>query len=81
MHNTGIAAGSHTGGPALDALGAGALPWIALPPVPPALGTVAPGRRYAFPAGRRAVALEAKPLAGPGAVAVTCPAGDHDVRR
>ncbi|CAL9323066.1 MFS transporter [Streptomyces sp. SudanB182_2057] len=81
VYNAGIAAGSLTGGLALDALGAGALPWTALPPVLLALGTVALGRRYAFPAGRRAVAPEAKPLAGPGAVAVTCPAGDHDVRR
>ncbi|WDM13114.1 MFS transporter [Streptomyces lavenduligriseus] len=81
VYNAGIAAGSLTGGLALDALGAGALPWTALPPVLLALGTVALGRRYAFPAERRSVALEAKPLARPGAVAVTCPAGDHDARR
>ncbi|MEW2288200.1 MFS transporter [Streptomyces sp. NPDC047841] len=81
VYNAGIAAGSFTGGLALDAAGAGALPWTALPPVLLALATVAAGRRYAFPARRPAVATEANALAGAAEVAVTCPAGDHAVRR
>ncbi|MFI9803558.1 MFS transporter [Streptomyces sp. NPDC052301] len=81
VYNAGIAAGSLTGGVALDALGAGALPWTALPPVLLALATVAMGRRHAFPAARRAVARAAGPLAGPAPVAVACAAGDHDARR
>ncbi|MFI1837153.1 MFS transporter [Streptomyces olivaceoviridis] len=81
VYNAGIAAGSLTGGLALDAAGAGALPWTALPPVLLALATVAAGRRRAFPARRPAVATGANALAGPAAVAVACPAGDHAVRR
>ncbi|MEV6809508.1 MFS transporter [Streptomyces sp. NPDC051132] len=81
VYNAGIAAGSLTGGLALDALGAGALPWTALPPVLLALATVALARRHAFPAGRGAAASGGGSLAEPGAVGVTCPAGDHDVRR
>ncbi|KOV71966.1 MULTISPECIES: MFS transporter [unclassified Streptomyces] len=81
VYNAGIAAGSLTGGLALDAAGAGALPWTALPPVLLALATVAGGRRYAFPARRPAVAARTDALAGSAAVAVTCPAGDHAVRR
>ncbi|MEV0173667.1 MFS transporter [Streptomyces sp. NPDC050803] len=49
VYNAGIAAGSFTGGLALDRLGAGALPWTALPLVAAALVTVA----LAFPPGRR----------------------------
>ncbi|MGW2714782.1 MFS transporter [Streptomyces sp. NPDC001356] len=78
VYNAGIAAGSLTGGLALDAAGAGALPWTALPPVLLALATVAAGRRYAFPARRPGVAAEGN---GAGGVAGTCPAGDHAVRR
>ncbi|MEW2515908.1 MFS transporter [Streptomyces sp. NPDC046870] len=78
VYNAGIAAGSLSGGLALDAAGAGALPWTALPPVLLALVTVAAGRRYAFPARRPAVAAGTNAPAG---VAVTCPAGDHAVRR
>ncbi|MEV7814223.1 MFS transporter [Streptomyces flaveolus] len=81
VYNAGIAAGSLTGGLALDAAGAGALPWTALPPVLLALATVAGGRRYAFPARRPAVAARTDALAGAAAVAVTGPAGDHAVRR
>ncbi|KOV64172.1 MFS transporter [Streptomyces sp. MMG1121] len=81
VYNAGIAAGSLTGGVALDARGAGALPWTALVPVVLALTTVAAGRRHAFPAVRRAVAPEADQPAGPGRVAVPCTAGDHAVRR
>ncbi|MBL1108976.1 MFS transporter [Streptomyces sp. 5-8] len=89
VYNAGIAAGSLIGGLALDALGAGAVPWTAFPPVLLALVTVAAGRRHAFPAGRRAVAREARHAVAPGArsvaeagaVAVTCRAGDHEVRR
>lgn len=81
VYNAGIAAGSLTGGLALDAAGAGALPWAALPPVLLALATVVAGRRYAFPARRPAVAARTDALAGSAAVAVTCPAGDHAVRR
>ncbi|MFE1451089.1 MFS transporter [Streptomyces olivaceoviridis] len=81
VYNAGIAAGSLTGGLALDAAGAGALPWTALPPVLLALATVAAGRRHAFPARRPAVATGANTLAGSAAVAVACPAGDHAVRR
>ncbi|KMS88317.1 MFS transporter [Streptomyces regensis] len=81
VYNAGIAAGSLTGGLALDAAGAGALPWTALPPVLLALATVAGGRRHAFPARRPAVAARTDALAGSAAVAVTCPAGDHAVRR
>ena len=53
VYNAGIAAGSLTGGLALDALGPGALPWTSLPLVAAALTTVALGSRYAFPAVRR----------------------------
>ncbi|MFB7509713.1 MFS transporter [Streptomyces broussonetiae] len=81
VYNAGIAAGSFTGGVALDRLGAGALPWTALAPALVALGTVAAGRRHAFPAVRRAVAPEADTPAGSRRVAVACTAGDHSVRR
>ncbi|WP_225825523.1 MFS transporter [Streptomyces naphthomycinicus] len=88
VYNAGIAAGSLTGGLALDTLGAGALPWTALPPVLVALATVAAARRYAFPArryalpdGRPAVAPEATAPAGPARPAVACRAGDDVVRR
>ncbi|MFJ1969858.1 MFS transporter [Streptomyces sp. NPDC087903] len=53
VYNAGIAAGSLTGGVALENLGAEALPWTALPLVAAALATVALGRRHAFPAVRR----------------------------
>lgn len=52
VYNAGIAAGSLTGGLALTHLGAGSLPWTALPLVAAALAAVALGRRHAFPAGR-----------------------------
>ncbi|MFI2205770.1 MFS transporter [Streptomyces sp. NPDC020192] len=81
VYNAGIAAGSLTGGVALDSLGVGALPWTALAPAVLALATVTAGRRYAFPAVRRGGAPEAGPSAEPGAVAVPCAAGDHVVRR
>ena len=53
VYNAGIAAGSLTGGLALDRLGAAALPWTSLPLVAGAFVTVALGRRHAFPAVRR----------------------------
>jgi predicted MFS family arabinose efflux permease len=53
VYNAGIAAGSLTGGMVLEGLGAGALPWTALPLVLVALGVVAVGRRNAFPPKRR----------------------------
>jgi len=53
VYNAGIAAGSLTGGVVLDGLGAGALPWTALPLVAVALAVVAAGRRNAFPSVRR----------------------------
>lgn len=53
VYNAGIAVGSLTGGVVLDNVGAGALPWTALPLVALALTTVTLGRRYAFPAARR----------------------------
>ncbi|WP_329344208.1 MFS transporter [Streptomyces sp. NBC_01352] len=53
VYNAGIAAGSLTGGVVLENLGAGALPWTALPLVALALATVTLGRRYAFPVARR----------------------------
>ncbi|NEA98380.1 MFS transporter [Streptomyces sp. SID13726] len=53
VYNAGIAAGSLTGGVILDGLGAGALPWTALPLVVAALVVVAVGRRAAFPPRRR----------------------------
>ncbi|MEU6144447.1 MFS transporter [Streptomyces sp. NPDC047081] len=53
VYNAGIAGGSLTGGIVLDELGAGALPWTALPLVAGALVTVAVARRHAFPAVRR----------------------------
>ncbi|WP_030339575.1 MFS transporter [Streptomyces sp. NRRL S-1022] len=82
VYNAGIAAGSLTGGLALDAAGAGALPWTALPPVLLAFATVAAGRRHAFPDRRAAAAApETNALAGPVTVAVACPAGDHGTRR
>ncbi|WBO68147.1 MFS transporter [Streptomyces camelliae] len=81
VYNAGIAAGSLTGRVALDVLGAGALPWTALAPAVVALGVVAAGRRYAFPAVRRGVAPEANPPSEPCEVAVPCAAGDHAVRR
>ncbi|MGW5431280.1 MFS transporter [Streptomyces sp. NPDC004059] len=60
VYNAGIAAGSLTGGVALDALGPGALPWTALAPALLALTTVAVARRHAFPRVRHALAPEAK---------------------
>ncbi|AOR36219.1 MFS transporter [Streptomyces fodineus] len=81
VYNVGIAAGSLTGGVALDVLGAGALPWTALPPAVLALATVAAGRRYAFPRLRRSAAPEPDVPAGPVRVAVACAAGDHAARR
>ncbi|MFG2352326.1 MFS transporter [Streptomyces sp. NPDC048521] len=81
VYNAGIAAGSLTGGVALDALGPGALPWTALPPALVALATVAAGRRYAFPAVRRDVAPAAHPARRAAAEAVARTAGDHAVRR
>ncbi|MCI3278326.1 MFS transporter [Streptomyces cylindrosporus] len=53
VYNAGIAGGSLTGGLVLDGLGAGALPWTALPLVVGALVTVTAARRHAFPAVRR----------------------------
>ncbi|MER7564466.1 MFS transporter [Streptomyces sp. NPDC097941] len=53
VYNAGIAMGSLTGGMVLEGLGAGALPWTALPLVLVALGVVAVGRRNAFPPQRR----------------------------
>jgi predicted MFS family arabinose efflux permease len=53
VYNAGIAAGSLTGGLALERLGPGALPWTALPLVAGAFVTVALGRVHAFPAVRR----------------------------
>ncbi|MCT9075833.1 MFS transporter [Streptomyces fulvoviolaceus] len=53
VYNAGIAVGSLTGGVVLENLGAGALPWTALPLVALALTAVTLGRRYAFPAARR----------------------------
>ena len=52
VYNAGIAAGSLTGGLTLERLGAGALPWTALPLVAAAFATVAVGRVHAFPAVR-----------------------------
>lgn len=70
VYNAGIAAGSLTGGVALDALGPGALPWTALPPAVLALATVAAARRYAFPrlrhAGAPRVDAPAEPVPPPG---------------
>ncbi|MFF7356475.1 MULTISPECIES: MFS transporter [Streptomyces] len=65
VYNAGIAAGSLTGGVALDVLGAGALPWTALAPVALALATVAAGRRYAFPARRHTRTPQAGAPAAP----------------
>ncbi|MFF4055067.1 MFS transporter [Streptomyces sp. NPDC001668] len=52
VYNAGIATGSLTGGVVLEGLGAGALPWTALPLVAGALGVVTVARN-AFPATRR----------------------------
>ncbi|MDA0631990.1 MFS transporter [Nonomuraea sp. MCN248] len=49
VYNLGIAAGSFAGGLVLDASGAAALPWTALPLLAAALVTVALARRHAFP--------------------------------
>jgi hypothetical protein len=49
VYNVGIAAGSFAGGLALDHGGARTLPWVALPLVIAALGTVIGARRTAFP--------------------------------
>ena len=54
VYNTGIAAGSFTGGLVLEDAGASALPWTALPLVAGALVVVVVGRRRAFPVRRRA---------------------------
>ncbi|MGI5452007.1 MFS transporter [Streptomyces sp. CA-249302] len=53
VYNAGIAGGSLTGGIVLANLGAGALPWTALPLVAGAFVTVTVARRHAFPAVRR----------------------------
>lgn len=50
VYNAGIAGGSFTGGLALSGLGAGALPWTALPLVAGAFAVVVLGHRHAFPA-------------------------------
>jgi len=55
VYNAGIAAGSLTGGVALEELGAGALPWTALPLIAVALMTAWAGRRHAFPVVRHAL--------------------------
>ncbi|MEU9479385.1 MFS transporter [Streptomyces sp. NPDC048191] len=81
VYNAGIAAGSLTGGVALDVLGAGALPWTALPPVVLALVTVVAGRRYAFPPLRHVRARRTNAPAGPARTAVPCAAGDRAARR
>ncbi|MQY37581.1 Purine ribonucleoside efflux pump NepI [Streptomyces sp. RB17] len=81
VYNAGIAAGSLTGGVALDALGPGALPWTALPPALLALATVVAGRRYAFPPRRHALAPEANVRAQPVPGAVACSARKHAARR
>ncbi|NUU23638.1 MAG: MFS transporter, partial [Streptomycetaceae bacterium] len=52
VYNIGIAAGSLTGGIALDAAGAAALPWTAFPLAAAALAVAALSRRHAFPAAR-----------------------------
>ncbi|MFF4255053.1 MFS transporter [Streptomyces sp. NPDC001663] len=52
VYNAGIAAGSLTGGLALERLGPAALPWTALPLITAALAVVALARRHAFPAVR-----------------------------
>jgi len=52
VYNAGIAAGSLTGGVALERLGPGALPWTSLPLVATALGIVVLARRHAFPTAR-----------------------------
>ncbi|MER6262513.1 MFS transporter [Streptomyces sp900105245] len=81
VYNLGIAAGSLTGGLALDTAGPGALPWTALPPALLALATVVAARRHAFPPRRRGAVPTTGPVAGAASVAVTSPAGDHAVRR
>ncbi|WP_151478735.1 MFS transporter [Streptomyces albicerus] len=52
VYNAGIAAGSLTGGLALESSGAAALPWTTLLLVAVTFATVAAGRRRAFPARR-----------------------------
>jgi predicted MFS family arabinose efflux permease len=52
VYNAGIAAGSLAGGIVLERVGAGALPWTALPLVAAALATVTAARRHAFPTHR-----------------------------
>ncbi len=47
--NSGMAAGSLTGGIALSRLGVGALPWVGLAIFAGALGLVSGARRHAFP--------------------------------
>jgi predicted MFS family arabinose efflux permease len=81
VYNAGIAAGSLSGGLALDAMGARALPWTALPPAVLALATVAGGRRYAFPAVRHGAAPGPARAAVPPSVPVTCAVGDRAARR
>lgn len=81
VYNAGIAAGSLTGGVALDALGAGALPWTALPAAVLALATVTAGRRHAFPAVRHGAAPDGNRVAVSPSVPVACGAGDHAARR
>jgi predicted MFS family arabinose efflux permease len=55
VYNIGIAGGSLTGGVALDAAGAPAVPWTALPLVATALVVTVLTRRHAFPRRRHAV--------------------------
>ncbi|WP_328744555.1 MFS transporter [Streptomyces sp. NBC_00285] len=63
VYNAGIAAGSLTGGVVLEDMGAGALPWIALPLLVLALSVVTVARRDAFPA-RRESSATAQTAAG-----------------
>lgn len=81
VYNAGIAAGSLTGGVALDSLGVGALPWTALPAAVLALGTVAAGRRYAFPSVRHGAAPHRNRPGVSPSVAVACGAEVHAARR
>ncbi|WP_143684224.1 MFS transporter [Streptomyces diastatochromogenes] len=81
VYNAGIAAGSLTGGVALDVLGAGALPWTALPAAVLALATVAAGYRHAFPAVRHGAAPDGNRVAVSPSVPVACSAGDRAARR
>ncbi|GHI09930.1 MFS transporter [Streptomyces cellostaticus] len=81
VYNAGIAAGSLSGGLALDALGPGALPWTTLPPAVLALATVLLGRRHAFPAVRHGAATDGDRVVAAPSAAVACGSGDHAARR